>query len=112
MCCNSDTQTVTYCMESIWPLAKMNLLPVGGFDAQASCCHFIEKRRVIIAATGLIDPPRHRPHAKATLRGWPKKLCAILAAQPRPDIRSVEHRGHAIVNRPRQLVRIRDDDRA
>ncbi len=79
---------------------------------QASGRNLGNQRRIIIPGTGLVDMPRYRPHAKTILRGWLQKLCTSLAAQPRPDIRLVEHHRHTIVNWPRQLIRIRDDDRA
>src|SRR5260370_266269 len=45
--------------------------PVGrGFcTSQASRRHFVEKRRIVVSGTRLVDAPRHRPHAKAIFSG-------------------------------------------
>jgi hypothetical protein len=30
----------------------------------------VDKRRIVIAAAGAVDAPRHRPHPKAIVSGW------------------------------------------
>jgi hypothetical protein len=54
-----------------------------GSIAQASCCHLIEKRRIIVPRPGLVDPPRYRPHAKTIIGGWLEQLqrLALLRAE-------------------------------
>ena len=49
--------------------------------------HFVDERRVVIAVAGLVDAPRHWPHAKAVLGGRYEKLCTGGAVEPWPDIR-------------------------
>jgi hypothetical protein len=43
----------------------------GGRREPLSCRHFIEERRIVITRAGLVDAPRHGPHPKAILGGWP-----------------------------------------
>jgi hypothetical protein len=51
--------------------------------------NLIDQRWIVIPITSLIDPPRHRPHAKPISAGWLKNFRTCLAAQPRPDIRPI-----------------------
>src|SRR5260221_4089456 len=34
-----------------------------------SCRHLVDKRGIVIPGAGLVDAPRHRPHAKAIIGG-------------------------------------------
>src|SRR5262252_791460 len=77
-----------------------------------SCGHLVDQRRVVIARAGLIEAPRHRPHAKAILSGRIEKLDADGTVEPGPDICFVEYNGHPIVNRSGHRIGVRDDDRA
>src|SRR6266849_6112204 len=54
------------------PPAKW-LLRGSGFLglSEASCRHFIDERRIVIAAAGFVHAPRHGPHTKAILGAWP-----------------------------------------
>jgi hypothetical protein len=54
----------------------IRLLPIAhrgpGFSAsQASRRDLIDQRWIFVPSAGLVDPPRHSPHAKAILGGWP-----------------------------------------
>src|SRR5215813_13015907 len=86
--------------------------PSRGARTLASGRDLIEQRRIVVACTGLVDPPRHRPHAKAILRGGPQNLYSDLPVQPWQDVSLIKHHRHSVVSRPRQFIGIRDDDRA
>src|SRR5262249_47372215 len=79
---------------------------------RTSCRDLISQARIVIAVTGLVHAPGYRPHAHASVVGWPEKLGTGSAVQPSLEICPIEDHRHAVVNRPRERIGVRDNDRA
>jgi hypothetical protein len=79
-----------------------------------SCRHLVDKRGIVIAAAGLVDPPGHRPHANAILRGWPEaRYRQYRSAKARnPHIDGIGGRdvvvGLQIASSAREVVQVAD----
>jgi len=72
--------------------------------------NFIDQRRIVVARAGLVDVPGNRPHAQLVIAS--QQFGPARAVRPRLEIGLVEDHRHSIMNRPRQRVRLRDNDRA
>jgi hypothetical protein len=46
---------------------------IRGADAESGR-NFVNQCRIVVAAAGLVDPPRYWPHAEAILGGWPEEF--------------------------------------